>query len=687
MGLLSTIGAASARAYGFTRSAIAAAVDAYFNRVTLLLPGNGTNGAQNNTFLDSSTNNFTITRNGNTTQGTFSPFSQTGWGNYFDGSSSYLSCSSNAKFGFGTGTYSIEAWVFKNTSGTYKGIFGNGSIATGSLAFYISNTETVSVDQYGTSGLGTTATIPIGVWTHVLVTRDSATNGFRIFIDGVLRAYTTSTFNNTSTNCLVGLTYTNDTAYMNGYISNIRVIKGSIPTSYQTSSTTVGTSVFTPPTSALTTSSQGATAADVSLLTCQSNRFIDNSTNAFAITVNGTPSIQAFSPFAPTAAYSAATNGGSGYSDGSGDYLTVATNANLTLGSSDFTIELWWYPLAFNSDGEIFTMGSTGGTNRCYAMYSSGSNGTLAAFAGTGSTTWDIVSNLSMGTAIKNAWNHMAFTRSGSTFSTYLNGVRIATTTATGTLGSNALGIFANNSGTSQAPNSYIGGARTIKGTALYTGATYTVPTTPFTAVTNTNFLANFTNAGITDATAKNVLETVGNAQISTTQSKFGGASMSFDGSSTVPMPARQTLALGSGNWTIECWVRLGSTGTETTIGQSKNYYTAGFNGNFVFRVGTSNLWRSFDGQSSQATIDGTYSWSTGQWYHVAWVRNGSTVTVYRDGTSLGSTTDSKTLNDSANGITLGSSLNAYVDDLRITVGVARYTANFTAPTVAFPLS
>ena len=49
--------------------------DSYFNLVSLLLPGNGTNGAQNNTFLDSSTNNFTVTRNGNTTQGTFSPFS------------------------------------------------------------------------------------------------------------------------------------------------------------------------------------------------------------------------------------------------------------------------------------------------------------------------------------------------------------------------------------------------------------------------------------------------------------------------------------------------------------------------------------------------------------------------------------------------------------------------------------
>jgi hypothetical protein len=49
------------------------------------LPGNGTNGAQNNTFLDSSTNNFTITRNGNATQGTFSPYGNL-WSNYFDGS-------------------------------------------------------------------------------------------------------------------------------------------------------------------------------------------------------------------------------------------------------------------------------------------------------------------------------------------------------------------------------------------------------------------------------------------------------------------------------------------------------------------------------------------------------------------------------------------------------------------------
>jgi len=59
--------------------------DPYFNQTTLMLHGNGTNGAQNNTFLDSSTNNFTITRNGNTTQGTFTPIT-----NEEDGSVSVL---------------------------------------------------------------------------------------------------------------------------------------------------------------------------------------------------------------------------------------------------------------------------------------------------------------------------------------------------------------------------------------------------------------------------------------------------------------------------------------------------------------------------------------------------------------------------------------------------------------------
>jgi len=64
--------------------------DPQFNYVSALLTGDGTNGAQNNTFIDSSANNFTITRAGNTTQGSVSPYGGN-WSNYFDGSGDYLS--------------------------------------------------------------------------------------------------------------------------------------------------------------------------------------------------------------------------------------------------------------------------------------------------------------------------------------------------------------------------------------------------------------------------------------------------------------------------------------------------------------------------------------------------------------------------------------------------------------------
>jgi len=84
---------------------------------------------------------------------------------------------------------------------------------------------------------------------------------------------------------------------------------------------------------------------------------------------------------------------------------------------------------------------------------------------------------------------------------------------------------------------------------------------------------------------------------------------------------------------------------------------------------------------------------SSGVWTHCAWVRNGSTITFYRDGTSITSATiGTNTINNGTtnpmcvgganNG---GNQLNGYIDDLRITK-YARYTSNFTAPAAAFPL-
>ena len=73
---------------GFWPTAGVQAPDPYFEYVTLLLHGDGTNGAQNNTFLDSSANAFSITRNGNTTQGSFSPYG-VNWSGYFQNANGY----------------------------------------------------------------------------------------------------------------------------------------------------------------------------------------------------------------------------------------------------------------------------------------------------------------------------------------------------------------------------------------------------------------------------------------------------------------------------------------------------------------------------------------------------------------------------------------------------------------------
>jgi hypothetical protein len=121
----------------------------------------------------------------------------------------------------------------------------------------------------------------------------------------------------------------------NCYISDLRIIKGSIPAEYVTASTTVNTGVFTPPTEPLTA------IANTSLLTCQTNQpvnnnvFIDNSTNNFLITRNGNATQGTFSPYGEN---------WSNYFDGTGDFLNIpAGNSALSLGTGDFTIEFFFY--------------------------------------------------------------------------------------------------------------------------------------------------------------------------------------------------------------------------------------------------------------------------------------------------------------------------------------------------------
>jgi hypothetical protein len=640
----------------------AAETDPNFNQTVLLLHGDGTNGAQNNTFLDGSTNNFTITRNGNTTQGTFSPFSLAAgeWSNYFDGSGDYLTAANNSAFAL-PGDFTIELWAYfnSNTTAVFCGNIAN--TGRGDWAFFYNSAAGIRfITDDSATVINGSYTVTPNQWIHFAVSRSGTS--VRIFADGVLLSTTT----NSSSNTFAGTMYigsTNDSSLQfPGYMANLRLVKG----------TAVYTAAFTPPTAPLTA------ITNTSLLTCQSNRFVDNSTNAFAITRNGDVRVTPFSPFAPSAAYSASTNGGSGYFDGTGDYLATPNNVALAAGTGDFTIEFWTYVNSVSGEYVFVETRANGGANG-YVIYKNTSNKIVFRTSAT--------DRITSGTSIvAGAWTHIAVTRSGTSTKLFMNGVQEGSTyTDTENYSNQEQYYAAFPYGTPSAfVPGYMSGIRFVKGTAL----TISVPTAPLTAISGTSILLNFTNAGIFDNTGKNNLETVGDAQIDTGTKKYGTGSMEFDGTGDwLLMANTPDQQLGTGNFTIEFWVYLATGDIGSARGLvAKGTSTTGF---LVSLDSSEKVVFTF----TTSTITSSGAITTNAWNHIAVVREGTgsnQTKIYIGGTNDGTGTVSTDFNQTSVmyvgcNRTAGDPMKGFIDDLRITKGVARYTANFTAPTKAFP--
>ena len=750
MPILTTLGAACAKAWGFTSGLVK---DQYFNLVSLLLPGNGTNGKQNNSFLDTgnpaeftasisgttmtvsavasgtikvgirilgtgvtanttitalgtgtggvgtytvsasqtvssttiTSDGFPITPNGNTTQGTFSPFSQTGWGNYFNGSSN-LQLASNSDFQPGTGNFTIEAWVnFSANNSMIIAVYNQG------CAFYVKSTGYLAFAQDSVAERLVAGTaFPLNQWNHVAVVRNSTT--LTIYQNGVSVGTTSNSDNLTGTTVTVG-SGNAISQPSTGYISNFRFVKGQAlftgsftPAILPINSTTVGSTGAGVPTQTIT--------GTVALLTCQSNRFIDNSPTPKTITLGGSPSVVAFSPFAPTAAYTTAAVGGSGYFDGSGDSLTVPSSSPNQFGSGDFTLESWYY-----CSGSIATAGQHLFFRRTtvapIGMIFQVESSKLNLLAGDSNTAGWEVNISSSSTLVANTWYHLAATRSGSTWRIFVNGTIEATATASFTIAEETGNISVG----SNIPG-YLASWRAVKGIAVYT-SNFTPPAAPLTATqsantngnpsaaitgSETSLLLNFTNAGIYDATSKNDLETVGNAQISTSVSKFGGGSISFDGTSTtgLTIPNSSLLTLGSGDWSIEFWIYR--VGNSTTQGVFDQRTAAATEIRPLIYINSSNQIVYYTNGADRITA----SLSQNTWVYVAVVKSSGVTRMYIDGTVQATTyTDTNTYLAPTNQTRIGRlidgfPLNGYIDDFRITLGRARTTT--ASPTAPFPV-
>ena len=629
---------------------------------------------QSSNLVDNSPINATIT---NTVSGTapsvqkFNPFSPvittpTTYSAYFDGTGDNLSLAANASFALGTGDFTIEMWVY-NQSTTNRLI----SYATvGSPILYLNTSNFLLYENYGTGTILTSSiAVPLNTWTHIAVSRASAFT--RVFINGVLGASGADTNNWGQNGIYIGTDLA--TTYMTGSISNLRVVKG----------TGVYTETFTPSTTPLTA------IANTQLLTCQSPTFIDNSTNTFAITAVGNSKPTTVNPFGVTntsSEYSTTTFGGSGYLDGTGDYLSIPANAAFTFGTNDHTIEFYYYlpstslASGYSTQWKYSSSSTQQATNDYYFQIGTAGGSNVGLLLGGGGS-WGVLiqPSVSINTFV-GVWTHIAWTRSGNTFRLFFNGVQVGTGTYAGSISAQSNPMLLGQEGAGSYAGGYYSNFRVNNGTALYT-ANFAPPIAPVTAVANTSMLLNFTNAGIIDNAMITNLETIADAKISTTQSKYGTSSIAFDGTGDYfTAPSNAAFTFGTGDFTIEGWFYVNSFGANGFIPFDNRASASAIP--FNIGVNSSGNPYLYDG----TVVAGSSGITLNTWGHIAWVRTSGVLKMFVNGVSVYSA--AYTVNLTGTNCTIGGGvgglagyfLNGYIDDFRITKGYARYTSNFTPP-------
>jgi hypothetical protein len=196
-------------------------------------------------------------------------------------------------------------------------------------------------------------------------------------------------------------------------------------------------------------------------------------------------------------------------------------------------------------------------------------------------------------------------------------------------------------------------------------------------------------NGGTTFTDSSSFARTVfisGNVQTSTAQSKFGGASALFDGSGDFLSFVAASELEFTGDFTIECFAYPTVTTDKIIAGDG----SAGGDAQNVqlFRINSSvvgNL--AFFLNGTQVFANTAAGITANEWQHLAIARSGSTTRMFVNGTQIGSSNTSWT--GSFKFSRIGGEFNldyqGYIDEFRITKGVARYTANFTPPTAPFP--
>jgi hypothetical protein len=648
-----------------------------------------------NYLVDSSSYNFTVTPIGSPTASSSIPTVAVANGSsLFNGTSDYLTVASNTAFDFGTGDFTLEAWInttaanagdffIISSSGAGGFFFGYNSVA----AEYGWGRTAVAWDGYG----GFTKTD--NVWQHIAISRQGTS--IRMFLNGAqsVAAQTNSTAYDLSTTSTTagsqGAEY-----YFPGYMSNLRVVKG---LAVYTGTFTVPTAPFTNIQDANVNGNPSAaiTGSQTSLLlnTYNSNiNRVDNSTHNFLVSSPNTP--------IPDSSAPTFTNGSSLYN---GNYYVIPYSeyGNLLDQNGAWTIEAWVYLTGVGNAGTILwgmngvfwgVNWSANIVNRFVAS---------APYIG-GITSINEYSEL-------NTWYHVALSSDGTTTRLFVNGNLEGSFNGTGGVvgfpGQNPLLLGNGFNG----PYTYeivgnLSNFRVVKGVAVYT-TNFTPPTNDLTAVQEAN-INGYPSAAITGFQTSLLLNSTNNIL-----NNFDSSTHQlFVGCTTNPVPAAwNPYNLGSilfhdgcylqtnnstvfnfdtNDFTIETWAywATAKTGNETIF---EGNSVSGIR--LIFGISDTGV-RLYMYDGSGGEFGCSYAFSVDTWYHIAVVRLGGNISIYVNGTLANTPfVDSKvwaftveTIGKNSDGV---EPYTGDISNLRIVNGTAVYTGNFTTPTQSLNVS
>ena len=417
------------------------------------------------------------------------------------------------------------------------------------------------------------------------------------------------------------------------------------------------------------------------------NSFVDSSTNSHTITAAGNATQTTFSPYA--------ISGYSTFFGDTGTQLSVAYNSTaFNLGTGNFTMEGWVRPNNNGTTQELMRAYPGAGTGNWILRIVSSGRISFYLYPSPNFGYWEP----SGATFNWGQWNHFALTRDGNTWYAFINGALAGSITDSTALwiASNAtLHIGANGNSGASPVDGEMSNLRIIKGTALYTSA-FTPSTEPLTAITGTSLLTLQNNRFIDNSSYAHTINSVNNTAKIVSAKPFprgvysatdNGGSLYCDGSGDyLTVPSHASLSLDA-DFTLEYWVYISTSGVNNyffTLGDSINASGLetylGYSGSkFVIY------------SNNSIPLESTTIPTPNTWSHVALVRSGSTVTLYLNGTSLGTFSSTQTFSGNIHigaeyfngGISQSgaATLNGTLSDLRIIKGTAVYTADFTPPT------